>query len=362
MVENVVHETRTPSAAARPRAIAAWLWGVALLIVLMVAVGGITRLTESGLSITEWKPVSGALPPLTEQAWESEFAKYRQTPEYQQINRGMSMDDFQFIYFWEWFHRLLGRLIGLAFALPLAWFALKRQIPAGYGLRLTALLALGGLQGFIGWWMVTSGLAERTDVSHFRLAVHLNLALAILAAVVWTALDMRALDRGNILTDHGTRDRTRPSRLTPIAWWAGSILLVQLVFGAFVAGLNAGLVTNEWPLMNGAVLPPVDTSQGLAHAVFNDPWAVHFFHRWWAFAALVALILLARAAKRAGDRRAGALLHAAVGIQILLGIATVMSGVHFHAALLHQVVGALLVVAAVNAAHTAGRTAIGDLA
>ncbi|WP_448502245.1 COX15/CtaA family protein [Sphingomonas sp.] len=349
MADHALAADRAPAATARPRAVAAWLWSVALLIVLMVAVGGITRLTESGLSITEWKPVSGALPPLSEEAWESEFAKYRQIPEYQQLKQGMSLEEFKFIYFWEWFHRLLGRLIGLAFALPFLWFAAKRQIPRGYSPRLLALLALGGLQGVIGWWMVTSGLAERTDVSHFRLAVHLNLALAILTAVVWTALDMRVLARSNAATV--------PSHIVPIAWAAGAILLVQLVFGAFVAGLNAGLVTNEWPLMNGGLVPSVDASNGLADAAVNDPWAVHFFHRWWAFVALVALVLLARAAKRAGDRRAAIWLHIAVGVQILLGIATVMSGVHFHAALLHQVVGALLVIAATNAAHSAGRTA-----
>ena len=163
----------------RPNAIANWLFFVAALVFTMVVVGGITRLTESGLSITEWKPVTGALPPLSEAEWLAEFAKYQATPEYQEINRGMSLAAFKFIFFWEWAHRLLGRLIGLAFALPLLWFALRRAIPDGYGWRLLALLALGGLQGAIGWWMVVSGLSERTDVSHYRLAVHLLTALFI---------------------------------------------------------------------------------------------------------------------------------------------------------------------------------------
>lgn len=159
------------------RAIAMWLFGVAALVFMMVVVGGITRLTESGLSITEWRPISGVIPPLNEQAWARAFALYRATPEYLEVNRGMSLADFKWIFFWEWAHRLLGRLVGLAYALPLAWFAWKRQIPQGFGVRLVVLLLLGGLQGVIGWWMVVSGLTERTDVSHFRLATHLMLAL-----------------------------------------------------------------------------------------------------------------------------------------------------------------------------------------
>ena len=169
-----VHHTK------RPIAMSNWLFAVAFLVFIMVIVGGVTRLTESGLSITEWKPITGAIPPLSEAAWVSEFEKYKQIPEYLEINgpAGMTLEDFKFIYFWEWVHRLLGRLIGLAFALPLAWFAFKRAIPDGYGGRLTALLVLGGMQGAIGWWMVSSGLTERTDVSHFRLAIHLCTAHA----------------------------------------------------------------------------------------------------------------------------------------------------------------------------------------
>ncbi|MET0252345.1 MAG: COX15/CtaA family protein, partial [Novosphingobium sp.] len=179
---------RTSAAGARPQALARWLLIIAALVVAIVAVGGITRLTESGLSITEWKPVTGVIPPLSEPEWQAAFARYRQIPEYVQINgpAGMTLADYKFIYFWEWLHRLLARAIGLAFALPLAWFAWKRAIPRGYGLRLVALLALGGLQGAIGWWMVSSGLAVRTDVSHHRLAAHLLTALLTLAGLVWT--------------------------------------------------------------------------------------------------------------------------------------------------------------------------------
>lgn len=331
----------------RPRAIANWLFAVAALIVLMVAVGGITRLTESGLSITEWKLVTGTLPPLSEAAWMAEFEKYKRIPEYQQINAGMSLAAFKGIYFWEYLHRLLGRLIGLAFALPLAWFAIRRAIPRGYGWRLMGLLILGGLQGVIGWWMVTSGLAERTDVSHFRLAAHLLLALIILAALVWTALDLRALAR-----DPGAR----PARLTGVAVWTGLILFVQLVFGAFTAGLNAGLVTNQWPLMNGKFFPSeVLAVRPLFDALFNDPAMIHWFHRWWAWVTVAALIVLARRARAAGDRMASVAIHTAFGTQILLGIATVWTGVDIHVAALHQIVGALVVAATAWGAHSVGR-------
>lgn len=329
---------------ARPRALANWLFAVAFLVFLMVVVGGITRLTESGLSITEWKPVTGAIPPLNHEAWEAEFAKYRQIPEYQQLNRGMTLAQYQFIYFWEWLHRLIGRLIGLAFALPLAWFAWKRAIPRGYAPRLVALLALGGLQGAIGWWMVQSGLSVRTDVSHIRLAVHLTTALFILSGLIWTALDLKELARN---------PRAQPARLTPVAVVAWCVLLVQLLLGAFVAGLNAGYVANTWPLMNGSFFPAGVEWAGLSTLV-NDPFLTHFLHRWWAWVTVGALILLARKARAAGSRAASVALHCAFGTQILLGIATVLSGVSLWVAVLHQAVGALVVATTAWAAHAAG--------
>jgi cytochrome c oxidase assembly protein subunit 15 len=332
----------TPATTARPRALAYWLFAVAGLIVLMVLVGGVTRLTESGLSITEWKPISGIVPPLTDAAWQAEFANYKRIPEYQQLNHGMTLAGFKAIFFWEYLHRLLGRLIGMAFALPLIWFAAKRQIPKGYGPRLVGLLILGGMQGVVGWWMVKSGLSVRTDVSHIRLAVHLLLALAILAAIVWTALDL-------------LRHPEPPARLTRLGAGVGAILFVQLLFGALVAGLNAGLVTNEWPLMNGRLLPhPTIENRPFFDALFNDPAVVHFVHRWWALVAVAGLIMLARAVK-ATDRRASIAIHSAFGLQILLGIATVMTGVNIVLAVLHQVTGALLVAATAWGAHTAGR-------
>jgi cytochrome c oxidase assembly protein subunit 15 len=332
-------------ATARPAALANWLLGVALLVFAMVVVGGITRLTESGLSITEWKPVTGALPPLNEAQWLAEFEKYRQIPEYQQINKGMSLAEFKFIYFWEWFHRLLGRVIGLAFAIPLGVFAGMRAIPKGYGLRLTALLALGGLQGAIGWWMVTSGLTERTDVSHIRLAVHLLTALFILSGLVWTALDLKRL---------AADPAARPARLTPLGAGVALVLFVQLLFGAWVAGLNAGHAAGTWPLMNGSFFPENALWAGLS-SLANDPYIAHFVHRWWAFIAVVALVVLSRAARRAGCRPASIAIHSAFGTQILLGIAVVLTGVDITLAVLHQAVGALVVATTAWGCHVIGR-------
>jgi cytochrome c oxidase assembly protein subunit 15 len=258
----------------------------------------------------------------------------------------MSLSDFQFIFFWEWLHRLLGRLIGLAFALPLLWFAGKRAIPRGYGWRLVALLALGGLQGAIGWWMVKSGLSVRTDVSHYRLAVHLLTALFIMGGLVWTALDLLALARD---------PQARAAALRPLALAVLVLLVVQLMLGAFTAGLDAGYVSNTWPLMNDHLVPEGISWMGSLWAtVSSDPYLVHFLHRWWAWVAAAGLFLLAARAKRAGRRGAAIAIHASVGTQILLGIATVVSGIALPLAVLHQAVGALVVAAAAWGAHAVG--------
>jgi heme a synthase len=316
----------------------------------MVVVGGITRLTESGLSITEWDPVTGAIPPLNAGDWARAFALYQATPEYQQVNgpAGMDLAAFKQIYFWEWLHRLIGRLIGLAFAVPLAWFAYRRAIPRGYGWKLAGLLLLGGAQGVLGWYMVMSGLSERTDVSHFRLSAHLLLALAIIGALVWVALDLRRL---------AATGEDRPSRLTGLGAATLAILLVQLLYGAWVAGLNAGQVAASWPDMNGRFVPDgIDWSRGVGHALANDPFLIHFIHRWWAWVAVAALVIFARRV-RPLDRRASMAIHSAFGFQILLGIATVLTGVALWLAALHQAVGALLVAATVWGAHVRGRPA-----
>lgn len=336
------------NAASRPQALARWLMIMAALVVLMVIVGGITRLTESGLSITQWKPFTGAIPPLTEAQWQAEFARYRLTGEY--INEsgpaGMDLAAFKFIFFWEWFHRLLGRAIGLAFAVPLAWFWVRGAIPAGYHARLVALLALGGLQGVFGWFMVRSGLsAEMTDVSHFWLSIHLLTALFTLAGLVWTALDLRVLARD---------PSARPARLGALSLVVALVLFVQLLLGAWVAGLNAGLVSDTWPLMQGRLVPEYDASRGWWWAVTHDPFLLHFLHRWWAWAAVAALIVLARAV-RPLDRMASIAIHTAFGIQIILGVATVWTGVSLWVATAHQAVGALLVAATAWGMHVIGR-------
>lgn len=333
-------------ARAAPSAIANWLYGVALLVFTMVVVGGITRLTESGLSITEWNVVTGTLPPLSEAAWVAEFEKYKLIPEYIEVNAGMTLAEFKTIYFWEYIHRLLGRLVGVAFALPFLYFAVRRAIPQGYGWRLTALFALGGLQGAVGWWMVASGLSERTDVSHFRLAVHLLNALFIMAGLIWTALDLKALARD---------PAARPARMTGLSLIVIGVLFLQLLFGAWVAGLNAGYAAKSWPLMNGAFFPvDVDWSQGLVHAMTHDPFLLHFIHRWWAFVAVAALVVMGRAVRRV-DRRISLAIHTAFGLQILLGIATVMTSVDLHLAVLHQAVGAILVATTAWGAHRLGQ-------
>jgi heme a synthase len=326
-----------------------WLLLVAALVFAIVVVGGITRLTESGLSITEWKPVSGVLPPLTDAAWAEAFGKYQHIPEYREINgpAGMTLAQFKTIFFWEWVHRLLGRVIGLALLLPLIWFANKRQIPLGYGWRLFGLAVLVGVQGGIGWWMVASGLSERTDVSHYRLAAHLLTALFLLACLVWTALDLRAR-AGN--------PQAKPARLTRFGVTAAMVLLIQLLFGAYTAGLNAGQVANSWPMMNGQIFPDgVEWGRGFWSTFSSDPYLVHFIHRWWAWVVVAVLVVMGRKLKAIGARGASIAIHSAFGIQILLGILTVLSGVNIVLAVAHQAVGALLVASVAWGAHILGK-------
>jgi cytochrome c oxidase assembly protein subunit 15 len=334
-----------PVPTARPRALSNLLLAVAGLVFAMVVVGGITRLTESGLSITEWKPISGAIPPLTHADWVREFELYRQTPQYQQVAgpAGMTLAGFKFIFLWEWVHRLLGRILGLVFFVGVGWFALKRAIPKGYTMRLVALFVLGGLQGAVGWFMVMSGLEGRTEVSPYRLSAHLLFALFLFAALIWTALDLRNED-------------SKPARLTGWGVVALVTLFVQLMLGAWVAGFRAGYVSNTWPLMNHHLVPEgIDWSNGAGFALTHDPFLLHFMHRWWAWVVVAVLVLFARKVRKApGARRASIAIHSAFGTQLLLGIFTVLSGIAIWLAVLHQAVGALLVAATVWGAHELG--------
>lgn len=311
------------------RLISRWLFGVCALIFLMVVVGGATRLTESGLSITHWSPVTGVVPPLSDAAWEAELALYRATPEYQHYNKGMSIEAFKRIYWWEYFHRLLGRLIGLAFALPFVWFLLRRRLPRGVTPKLAGLFVLGGLQGVLGWWMVKSGLVDRADVSHYRLTAHLGLALLIFSLTLWLGL---TLARG--------RDRRGDAGLAGHGWLVLALLTLQVILGGFVAGLNAGFAFNTWPLMGESFVP-----QGLASLtpawlnLFENPVMAQFNHRMLAYVLFAVAMAWAWRAWRSSDvpsRRLGMLVAAALVVQMLLGILTVVHAVPVWLGTAHQ--------------------------
>ncbi|MBO9574124.1 MAG: COX15/CtaA family protein [Sphingobium sp.] len=331
--------------AGRPRALAKWLFFVAGLILLMVVIGGITRLTESGLSITEWKPVTGAIPPLSEADWQAVFDEYKHSSQYVLMNQGMTLAAFKHIYFWEYVHRLLGRLIGVAFALPLIWFWVRKAVPSGYIGRLIVLFILGGAQGGIGWLMVKSGLTNRVNVEPAMLAAHLGMALILMGAVVWTACDLLSDARG----------AARKARIT----WFGAVtlalLFVQILFGAIVAGLRAGYVASSWPLMNDHFVPEgIQWWGSLWLTLTSDPFLIHFIHRWWAWAAAILLFLLAAKLNKAGAKRIALAVAGITLLQIMLGIATVMTGISLHIAVCHQLVGAMLLGAAVIGAHRLG--------
>jgi cytochrome c oxidase assembly protein subunit 15 len=329
-----------------------WLFAVAALVFAMVLVGGATRLTESGLSITEWQPLSGTLPPLSESQWQAEFEKYQAIPQYRQLNTGMSLADFKTIFWWEWSHRLIGRIIGVVFFVPLVWFAWRGWIPPRRRAGLWMILGLGALQGAIGWWMVASGLADRIEVSQYRLATHLILACLIYVALVWTGTrwqDERAQPRS------GTLDRAAP--LPPIR--AGAIgllvlLLAQIYLGALVAGLRAGHAYNTWPLIDGGLVP--HPSRLFFDApwwrnFFENPLTVQFDHRMLGYMiGLLALLQLFNVAKRVRHGplfTSAALVAAAVIVQAALGIWTLLSVAALPLALLHQATGMITLTLAV---------------
>jgi len=323
---------------ARPRAVAAWLFTVAALVFAMVVVGGITRLTESGLSIVRWNPVGGMVPPLDAAEWARTFADYRASPQGQLVNAGMTLSAFKGIFFWEWLHRLLGMSIGSAFAVPLVAFAALRWVPRGYGWRLGALLALGGLQGVIGWWMVASGLVDRPSVAPERLAVHLVNALILMSGCLWVGLDLIGA--------------LRPARPRPTAWIApfGLLLAVQIVWGAFTAGLRAGHAADTWPLIMGRFVPPLGS-------IVSDALSVQFVHRTLAYAVAAAAVGVAVVTYRAGAGTRSVALAGLVVLQFTLGVLTVVYGVPIAVAAAHQACAALLLATTVATAHWATRRA-----
>jgi cytochrome c oxidase assembly protein subunit 15 len=323
---------------------------MAVLVFAMIVVGGATRLTDSGLAITEWRPITGAVPPLTEAGWLSEFDKYRRIPEYRYVNAGMSLAEFQFIYWWEWGHRFLGRIIGLAFALPFLVFLLTRRIPQGLVGRCWLLLGLGGLQGAVGWWMVSSGLSERVDVAPERLTTHLGLALILFAVLVWTALDAW----------HGRAEAGR-GRWAPLGYVLLGLVFLQCLLGGLVAGNDAGKVLTDWPLMGGELFPSsYGEKGGLWATVAHDLAAVQLHHRVAGYllfaAAWAGLLLLIRQAALMRLRQAAGLLAAAVTGQMLLGIATLMAAVPIDLGIAHQAGAALTLAAATVLAWTARRS------
>lgn len=342
------------------RAAGTWLAAFAVMVFIMILVGGATRLTESGLSITEWKPVAGVIPPLSDAQWEGEFARYREIPQYRELNAGMSLAAFKRIYLWEYGHRLAARLVGLAFALPLAWFAIRRRLPH-YALRrafilLTMLLA----QAAMGWWMVSSGLSARTEVSQYRLAAHLLLAFALLALTVWTAADLlegrrkpRTPESGG---DPGAGRRT--TQAVARSWLLPALAALVMVAsgsGALVAGLRAGRIYNTFPLMGGSLVPTGYSQLVPAWLnVFENPAAVQFNHRVVAVATFVAALAAWALLRRASDARLVRRMHLVAGaavLQLFLGITTLLLAVPIPLGVAHQGGAALLLCAVLLAWH-----------
>jgi cytochrome c oxidase assembly protein subunit 15 len=328
-------------AASSANAVRVWLFAVAALIFLMVSLGGATRLTGSGLSITEWQPIMGAVPPFSDAAWQEAFKKYQQIPQYQHVNRGMGLGAFKLIYWWEWTHRFLGRLIGVVFLVPFLYFVATGQIGRPLIGRLAGIFALGGVQGFIGWYMVSSGLADRISVSQYRLALHMALAVAIFGAVLWVAL--------SVGRERAAGAAGRPAGLQAAAAGIAALVLLQIAAGAFVAGLKAGAGWNTWPLMEGQLIP-----QGLGAVtpwwanLFENALTVQFNHRLLAYAIAAAvawhLWSLRHGSPDQAARVSGLALGAAVLAQIALGIVTLLAHVPIPLALLHQA-GAMAVFA-----------------
>jgi len=332
-------KTVSPATTPSRRVVGFWLLAVAALVIAMLAVGGLTRLTGSGLSITEWDPIVGAIPPLNQADWLEAFAKYRLIPQYRFENVGMTLEGFKAIFWWEWAHRFLGRAIGFAFLVPFAWFAVTGAITRKDWARMLTLFVLGGLQGFVGWWMVQSGLEVRVVVSPYRLAIHLGFAVVLLGALLWIALE------------YLHAENTQKKRAPILAYAFTGLVFVQMLLGALVAGLHAGLVYNTWPLMNGRFLPEhVFTASPWWLNFFENPGLVQFDHRIAAYAVAIFAYFFwqwLRHNKVGGLAMVAAnTVLAVTGVQIILGIYTLLWQVPVALGALHQVVAALLFCAA----------------
>jgi cytochrome c oxidase assembly protein subunit 15 len=335
-----------------PRAVRLWLFAAAAMIFLTLVVGGATRLTESGLSIVEWKPVTGVLPPLFENEWQAEFTKYQAIPQYRELNRDMSLKSFKAIYWWEWSHRLLARATGAVFLLPFLFFLWRGAIPHGLRARLWTIFAAGGALGAVGWWMVSSGLAgsERVSVSQYRLGFHLSLACTIYAAILWTAGQLAPLPRNDA-----------PARLRIGALIIALLVLLQIYLGALVAGLDAGIVYNTWPLIDDSIVPSSDRLWFIQPAwrnLFENTLTVQFDHRMVAYAIWVIAGLHAIDARQARRGASGAvLLAAAVTLQAGLGVTTLLYQAPLALALAHQMLAILVfTIAVVHAGRLSHRT------
>ncbi|MBD3677961.1 MAG: COX15/CtaA family protein [Rhodobacteraceae bacterium] len=318
------------------KAIRAWLMVLFAMVVLMIAVGGLTRLTDSGLSITEWRPVTGALPPMSEAHWAEEFEKYKQIPEYQLQNRGMSLEEFKFIYWWEWGHRQLGRVIGLVWAVGFAGFLIAKKIPVGWTGRLLGVGALGGLQGAIGWWMVSSGLTgERLDVASYRLATHLGLAFVILGFLGWFIFLL-----GRSETDLLQARRGREPKLFGMSTGLLHFSFLQILLGALVAGIDAGRNYIDWPLMAGGVFPPdMFQIEPLWRNFFENDGLVQFMHRMAGYLLLIYGVIVWKRSRSSGNfatRRAFDWVAVMLFGQMVLGIVTVMHSAPWQIAIFHQ--------------------------
>ena len=332
------------------RAVGIWLAAWAILCFAIVLVGGATRLTESGLSITEWKPVSGIVPPHTDAQWATEFEKYQRIPQYQRLNAGMSLEGFKAIYLWEFWHRIVARLAGLAFAVPFAWFALRRRIPPFARGRIGVLLALLATQGAMGWWMVSSGLSVRTEVSQYRLAAHLTLAFILLGVTVWTAADLLEGRRTPSKRAHGRRRHVLPCLVALAGLTSAS--------GALVAGLRAGRVFNTFPLMAGRIVPPgYSQLSPWWRNLFENHAAVQFHHRVLALTTFFSVVAMWAALRRSSTSRVARrldLVLAAAMLQLTLGISTLLLHVPVSLGVAHQGGGALLLVTLILAWHADG--------